>query len=430
MAIFSDFLEQISLLQSSLSDVSTKYNGITSVLNKKIRDKQSSTEFSLQVGSYGRKTAIRGISDLDMIYIMPIELKSKFSGENAQRDMLTYIKDILKETYTRTDIRVDRQIVSVPFVSYKIEVLPVFLNNDGTFIHADTYCGGTWCKTNPKDEIQSFNDMATQTGKCFRHLCKMVRAWKNTTGIAISGYLIDTLVYNFFKNNQSFYNTTFSDYPNLCYKFFLFLSQQQNKQYYWAPGSNSKVEVDIFFQKKALYALSCAKKAIEESTVHYWKEVFGKSFPSVIARREYFVTSSWDKTEEFIEDKFFVDIRYGIKIDCEVLQDGFRIHNLLNMLINRIPLHARKSLNFFVIESSVPKPYSVYWKVLNRGDEAERRNQIRGQILEDEGHQKRKERTSFKGEHLVECYAVKDNILVARDRIIVPIRSNIEEIEE
>ncbi|WP_171908805.1 nucleotide-binding domain-containing protein [Streptomyces nanshensis] len=33
----------------------------------------------------------------------------------------------------------------------------------------------------------------------------------------------------------------------------------------------------------------------------------------------------------------------------------------------------------------------------------------------------RNEPTSFRGEHLVECYAVKDGIVVARDRSDVPI---------
>ena len=35
----------------------------------------------------------------------------------------------------------------------------------------------------------------------------------------------------------------------------------------------------------------------------------------------------------------------------------------------------------------MPQPYKLKWKVLNRGDEAEKRNEIRGQIInEDESH--------------------------------------------
>ncbi|WP_257884546.1 hypothetical protein [Sulfitobacter sp. CW3] len=31
------------------------------------------------------------------------------------------------------------------------------------------------------------------------------------------------------------------------------------------------------------------------------------------------------------------------------------------------------------------------------------------------------ERTNFRGDHIVECYAVKDGVVVAKDRIHVPI---------
>lgn len=64
------------------------------------------------------------------------------------------------------------------------------------------------------------------------------------------------------------------------------------------------------------------------------------------------------------------------------------------------------------------------WKVLNRGDEAERRNNIRGQIISSSRPGVRHEQTSFRGEHVVECYIVKGGIVVARDIIDVPISTN------
>jgi hypothetical protein len=67
----------------------------------------------------------------------------------------------------------------------------------------------------------------------------------------------------------------------------------------------------------------------------------------------------------------------------------------------------------------------VKWKVLNRGDEAERRNTIRGEIISpNRAGNARHERTSFRGEHVVECYIIKDGIVVARDVIDVPISTN------
>jgi hypothetical protein len=46
---------------------------------------------------------------------------------------------------------------------------------------------------------------------------------------------------------------------------------------------------------------------------------------------------------------------------------------------------------------------------------------IRGQILDDNGNKEKIESTSFTGNHLVECYVIKNDIVVARENIIVPI---------
>ena len=84
-------------------------------------------------------------------------------------------------------------------------------------------------------------------------------------------------------------------------------------------------------------------------------------------------------------------------------------------------LPRERSLLFKVTYCSVPEPYELKWKVLNQGDEAKRRDTIRGQIVDDDGSRENCETTDFHGNHYVECYAVKDGIVVARAHIDVPI---------
>jgi hypothetical protein len=60
-------------------------------------------------------------------------------------------------------------------------------------------------------------------------------------------------------------------------------------------------------------------------------------------------------------------------------------------------------------------------EVLNIGDEAKRRNCIRGQIIDNNGRRERVESTCFTGDHLVECYVIRNNIVVAKESIVVPI---------
>jgi Adenylyl/Guanylyl and SMODS C-terminal sensor domain len=133
-------------------------------------------------------------------------------------------------------------------------------------------------------------------------------------------------------------------------------------------------------------------------------------------------------TEQFAEDVFgAIDIRHNIRIDCHVEQNGFRIASLKELVRERKPLMPRKKLTFTVAETDILGPYGLFWKVLNRGPEAVARDCIRGEIVRDEGHKKCIEHTRFKGDHVVECYAIVDGVVVAKDRIHVPISANQED---
>ncbi|MBD9903480.1 nucleotide-binding domain-containing protein, partial [Enterococcus faecium] len=66
-----------------------------------------------------------------------------------------------------------------------------------------------------------------------------------------------------------------------------------------------------------------------------------------------------------------------------------------------------------------PSYDKILWKVLNVGTEAERRNDIRGQI-QDRGKEIT-EKSKFYGEHYIECYLIKNEVCVAIGHVNVPI---------
>jgi hypothetical protein len=68
----------------------------------------------------------------------------------------------------------------------------------------------------------------------------------------------------------------------------------------------------------------------------------------------------------------------------------------------------------FTVETNAPRPYSVYWKVVNTGAEADAKNQLRGNIFEGSpGTNVQWETTAYSGTHWVEAYIIKDSFLVA-----------------
>lgn len=424
--IFDTLLKNLKVSDATTT-IAARRDEITKILNKDFNSVEGSTANRLMVGSYGRHTAIRGVSDLDMIYILPASLRSSYDSETGPRRILNRVRDDLKARYSNTDIRVDQCVVRVQFTSnkFKFEVQPAFENSDGSFDYPDTE-HETWKVTKPRAEITATKSCNDRTSKNMRHLARMARAWKDTNGVAMGGLLIDTLVHRFFSTTNQYDDRGTFWFDLMVRDFFEFLKNEPDKDYYHALGSNQRVTVKKRFQPKARKAYNRCLDAIADegkaSANKKWREVFGKAVPLI----ESTSVREFKDTEEFIEDRHPVDIRQSLTIDCKVTQNGWRTASLREILRDRKLLLPDKELDFTITECSVQHPYDVKWKVLNRGDEAERRNNIRGQILSSTRPGVRQERTSFRGEHVVECYIVKDGIVIARDTINVPISTNVD----
>jgi hypothetical protein len=264
-----------------------------------------------------------------------------------------------------------------------------------------------------------------------RDLCRIARAWKNKHGVPMSGLLIDTLAHNFLRDRSEYHSIGTSAYDCMVRDFFEFLSDEDDHEFYSAIGSGQRVRVKKRFQSKARKAFKLSLAAIDaegqKNAYKKWRAIFGNLVPAIdpqslpASAETGYRSDLFVDTEEFIEDTFQIDIRYSLSIDCVVQQDGFRSKRLRDVLRSKQWLSPKKHLTFTITETDVPPPYQVKWKVLNRGPEAERRNAIRGQIVNSSSGKERQEHTEFQGNHDVECYLVKRGVVVARDAIKVPI---------
>ena len=77
----------------------------------------------------------------------------------------------------------------------------------------------------------------------------------------------------------------------------------------------------------------------------------------------------------------------------------------------------------FSAKTDVPKPFNVYWQVVNTGQQARQADQLRGEIFPSQtsgvGGLTQKESTKYKGMHWIECFIVKNNICLACSREFV-----------
>jgi hypothetical protein len=286
---FSTFCANIQVQDGGT--ISTRYKNITRRLNSDYWTTTSDTAHSLYVGSYGRNTAIQGISDLDMIFQLPYsvyEQYNNYSG-NGQSALLNAVKTSIEKTYSTTSIRADGQVILVPFNDgITFEVVPAFINKDDSFTYPDSNNGGRWRTTNPKPEIEAIRARNAVCNGNLILLCRMMRSWKNKWNVPIGGLLIDTLAYQFIES-YTYRDKSYLYYDFFCRDFFKWMAEQdENKEYWKAPGSGQYVYGKGLFQYKANRCYNISLEAIAHETAspkqewsakQKWRDIFGNSFP-------------------------------------------------------------------------------------------------------------------------------------------------------
>lgn len=286
---FSTFCSNLAI--SNRSTISSRYGSITKRLNTDFWSSTSESAHSLQVGSYGRGTAIDGISDLDMVFELPNSEYHKYNAYsgNGQSALLQAVRNSIRTTYPTTECGADGQVVVVTFADgTRFEVLPSFLNKDNqSYTFPDSNNGGTWKTCDPRAEMNAVNARDSACNSNLKPLCRMMRAWKGKWGVPMSGLLIDTLAYQFIENWQ-YRDKSYLYYDFMSRDFFIFLAGQDKSQTYWrAPGSGQCVWRKGAFEGKAKQCHDLAIKAIQQETDSYhssakqtWREIFGTRYPA------------------------------------------------------------------------------------------------------------------------------------------------------
>ena len=287
---FSKFRDNYQITTKLISSISNRYKRITKQLNTDFWNTNSDTAHSLYIGSYGRDTAAKGISDLDIGFILPNATYHQYNAHqgNGQSALLQAVKSSMAKTYPTSVISGDGQVVAVNFTDgITFEVLPAFENNDAeSWTYPNANSGGSWKVCNPRAEMKAVAKRSDETNRNLKYLARMMRVWAEHCSVPISGILIDTLAYQFIENYEH-RDKSFLYHDFMARDYFNFLSNQDQNQTIWrAPGSGSHVHRKGVFEHKARSAYLRSVEAInynddkhEWSRRQKWREVFGPLYP-------------------------------------------------------------------------------------------------------------------------------------------------------
>jgi hypothetical protein len=107
---FGSFCSGLRIDQTKRASIGERTARLTGQLNHDFRALDSSVANRFYVGSFGRATAIPSVSDVDLLFELPLALYAKYDAyaSNGQSALLAAVRDSLKG---RSDQRIDGSVV-------------------------------------------------------------------------------------------------------------------------------------------------------------------------------------------------------------------------------------------------------------------------------------------------------------------------------
>lgn len=283
---FTRFHQNLLLTAIQTEDARAKYRGVVSCLNRHYFDSSSETENAFPVGSWGKSTVIRPPRDIDLYFVLPIDVYHRFQSYqlNRQSALLQEVKGALEATYPNTVMRGDGQVVVVRFESYSVEVVPAIALKNGQFWICNTHDGGSYKLTDPVMEARHIHAADQACNGNLRPLIRMLKAWQANCSVPLKSFQIELLAAEFLSNSPWRLKDYFW-FDWLIRDFFVFLRNRVNA-FIFVPGTFEPIDLGNDWQSRADTAYQRALKACSYEDKNWidhagdeWQKIFGQQIP-------------------------------------------------------------------------------------------------------------------------------------------------------
>lgn len=445
-SLFDEFLSNIEPDKKAKSYAQDAHKPVRECLEKDEKFKDY-FEGSFLYGSYRRHTAVGDIKDVDIVVLTNFDPE-----QDTPQSVLRKLKAALgrcyddpeNPQYQRRSIRIDDPLPDEPDVTMTLDIIPaVAVDGDDNPLRVPDREAKEWVWSHPKGHLQyttDFNNENVSEGR-YVPLVKMMKWWwKYQCSVRQpdeerpkpKGFWVECLTGENFDAEQH----DWADH-------FIAVLEQVSKKYADAtevpelqdPGlADSTIKTSMtqdeftFFMDVVSESLEQAQKARDEedevASSEMWRELFGEEFP-LYDEEETKETKTQARivpvgsTAHMERLRWPLDLNnhYRVRIDTYTYFAGQRLSGI-NSAGRTLPSGIELK---YVAKTNVPKPYEVFWRVVNTGPHAAQENALRGGFF---GAKKGSaisgnplinwESTKYTGRHWIECLIIKNGRCVAR----------------
>jgi hypothetical protein len=287
---FSQFFQELEFTLADKQIADARALRIAKSLSAKYYpNREFNQNCCVKVGSYGKGLATRPRTDLDMFFVLPSEVYTRFESlsGNKQSALLQEVKRTLLGTFPTTELSADGQVVVAPFQTYNVDVVPAFRipYQASSYLIANTANGGSWRISDPFAEYRCLRETDAISGGKASDLVKMLKAWKRECNAAIKSICLEcaaTVFISQWEFREKGNRYSYHDY--MVRDFFAFLLEYPNGHAKpagsqdWIPMGDCWVSRCQSAHDRAVKACNFEYTDDAVSASNEWQKIFGSQF--------------------------------------------------------------------------------------------------------------------------------------------------------
>jgi len=284
---FSTYSSNLEITDRQEGAVSNCRRNVTNTLAKELTLHPTP---SLVIGSWDRHTLTRYLSeaDVDVLIVLHYSQNSNWHPATGAKAALAKFKQILQAKYKSTPMRIDNNCVTMKLSQFRLDVIPAFVFNDGSYRIPDVARGG-WISTNPISFASLITNVNANMDRTFVPIIKMVKGWNRANGWPIRSIHLETMLYEHYKSYSQSYT-----YDSTLKVFFQALPGYLSLACY-EPITGDRLDsyLDTTVTRSRSSAIVKAQRAAAKATEAYsyqgtnvrksielWKSLMGDFFPN------------------------------------------------------------------------------------------------------------------------------------------------------
>ncbi len=377
----------------------------------------------LQIGSYPRYTAIRPLHDLDVLYVLGDWEDVPDNIQVLENVHQKVVDAFVNPTDFEMEISVQSHSIGICFKDgeeevFAVDIVPAYADGVNEF---DQYTyvvpeassayrshGGDseeWIKTDPRGYIQVASNL-NDSNPDFRKAVKLVKFWRNTCKTENDEFPLKSF------HIEQILSGYFSSQPDLTIFDAVFKIFCELDDHIVEPRIRDRADDERFIDEYIADITNEQRRLVLQARDHLMIEL--ESITTYSDIREIFTVEyrvRKSSAEAYLFDSgipVLTETTIAISGEVQTRTGGFR--GFVLDIFGRIQVD--RKIRFTPVAS--PDSDILKWKVKNDDDSP----QPRGEIT-DHGTRNEFEHSKYIGKHYVECYAIKNNVCIAKARQVV-----------